>query len=209
MLTADMTVREVLRLLLDSSDRYIPLVESRAQPLLLGSVTRAQLLCWFYDVLEYLDEYEDELADAEAEAEAEVAAEVEAEAYAAVKAAKARAEAKAEATVNAEKMRAPLDDAQLESLFAQAMEQGLVEADACERMRENVRSGHFTAEHYKQMWSSRLELRDNVWDNTAAALDCSAVADAASASAAAVVADKELPGPAIRLNVMDEVPTYS
>ena len=91
------------------------------------------------------------------------------------------------------------------------MEQGLLEADACERMRENVRSGVFlfTAEHYKQMWSSRLELRDNVWDNTAAALDCSAVADAASASAAAVVADKELPGPAIRLNVMDEVPTYS
>ena len=38
------------------------------------------------------------------------------------------------------------------------MEQGLLEADACERMRENVRSGVFlfTAEHYKQMWSSRL-----------------------------------------------------
>ena len=41
MLTVDMTVREVLRLLLDSSDRHIPLVESRALPLLLGSVTRA------------------------------------------------------------------------------------------------------------------------------------------------------------------------
>ena len=41
MLTVNMTVREVLRLLLDSSDRHIPLVESRALPLLLGSVTRA------------------------------------------------------------------------------------------------------------------------------------------------------------------------
>ena len=39
MLTVDMTVREVLRLLLDSADRHIPLVESRALPLLLGSVT--------------------------------------------------------------------------------------------------------------------------------------------------------------------------
>ena len=26
-------------------------------------------------------------------------------------------------------------------------------------MRENVRSGRFTAEHYRQMWSSRLELQ--------------------------------------------------
>eukprot|EP00964_Phaeocystis_antarctica_P107486 scaffold72196_cov59-Phaeocystis_antarctica.AAC.1 len=48
-------------------------------------------------------------------------------------------------------------DVKLEILLAQAMEQGLVEADACEKMRENVRSGRFTAEHYTQMWSSRLE----------------------------------------------------
>ena len=195
MLTADMTVRDVLRLLLDSSDRYIPLVESRAQPLLLGSVTRAQLLGWFYDVLEYLDEYEDELAEAEAEAEAEAGAGAEAE---------AEAVAQAETVVNTERRRAPLDDAQLESLFAQAVKQGLAEVDACERMRENVRAGRFTAEHYKQMWRSRFELQDNVRDNAAA---CSAVATAASASAAAVAADEELPSPAIRSNVMDEVPT--
>ena len=35
----------------------------------------------------------------------------------------------AEATVNAEERRAPLDDAELESLFTQAMEHGLVEAN--------------------------------------------------------------------------------
>jgi hypothetical protein len=39
------------------------------------------------------------------------------------------------------------------------MERGLAEVDACERMRDNVRSGSFTAKHYKQMWSSRLELQ--------------------------------------------------
>lgn len=38
-------------------------------------------------------------------------------------------EAEAEATVNAEERRAPLDDAELESLFTQAMEHGLVEAN--------------------------------------------------------------------------------
>ena len=39
------------------------------------------------------------------------------------------------------------------------MEQGLADADACEKMRNNVRSGSFTAEHYKRMWSSRLDLQ--------------------------------------------------
>ena len=190
MLTADMTVRDVLQLLLESPDRYIPLAASREQPLLLGSVTRAQLLGWFYDVLEYLDEYEYELAEAEAEAGAEAGAE------AAGAAAEAVTEAKA--VVNTERRRAPLEDAQLESLFDQVVKQGFAEAEACERMRENVRAGRFTAEHYKQMWSSRLELQDNVRDDAAAALDCSAVATAASpsASAAAVAAGDKLQLPA-------------
>ena len=52
-------------------------------------------------------------------------------------------------------------DVKLEILLAQAMEQGLVDAAACEGMRKHVRSGHFTTEHYKQMWSSRLLSADN------------------------------------------------
>ena len=46
-LSCDMTVREVLATARLCRDRYIPLVESRATPTLLGALTRAQLLEWF------------------------------------------------------------------------------------------------------------------------------------------------------------------
>jgi len=80
---------------------------------------------------------------------------------------------------------------------------GLADADACERMRENVRAGRFTAAHYKQMWSSRLDSgRDNAALVGLPSLGCSPVATAASASAAA----EELPRHEVRLDVMDEAP---
>lgn len=59
-LTSVMTVRDVVRLLHETPDRYIPLLESIEQPLLLGSVMRTQLLGWFQALLAIIDEYVDE-----------------------------------------------------------------------------------------------------------------------------------------------------
>ena len=59
-LTSDMKVRDVVQLLNETPDRYIPLLESIEQPLLLGSVMRTQLLGWFQKLLAILQEYEDE-----------------------------------------------------------------------------------------------------------------------------------------------------